>query len=188
MFSIKSHQILIRIEWDLLHCFLEEKSFHINSSCFFLVLVKISLSVHGFVVVQPMFTKFDSLSNFQPYQDWNTSTSLTDMHTQAFRKISLLVNFKLSSCDLSPPLKPVAGGSSKVCKMSYTHPNSIPLVSMGSRRQEEEMRKYPFWDFWVDQLWPFNFQPDIFKIEYLGFYSYDWKTEDSCSKLVGFSR
>ena len=65
------------------------------------------------------------------------------MHTQAFRKISQLVNFKLSSCDLSPPLKPVAGGSSKVRKMSYTHPNSNPSVAMGYRRQEEEMRKDP---------------------------------------------
>ena len=86
---------------------------------FFWVLVKISSSVHGFVVVQPMFTKFDSFSNFEPYQDWKTSTSLTHMHTQAFKKISQLVNFKLSSCDLSPPLKPVAGGSSKFRKMSY---------------------------------------------------------------------
>ena len=66
------------------------------------------------------------------------------MNTQAFRKISQLVNFKLSSCDLSPPFKPVAGGSSKVRKMSYTHPNLISSVAMGSRRQEEEMRKDPF--------------------------------------------
>ena len=65
------------------------------------------------------------------------------MHTQAFRKISQLVNFKLSSWDLSPPLKPVADGFSKVRKMSYTHTNSIPSVAMCSRRQEEEMRKDP---------------------------------------------
>ena len=100
--------------------------------------------MHGFVVVQPMFTKFDNLSNFEPYQDWNTSTSITHMHTQTFRKISQLVNFKLSSCDLSPPLKPVTGGSSKVCKMSYTHPNSILSVAMGSRRKAEEMSKELF--------------------------------------------
>ncbi|CAF4206816.1 unnamed protein product, partial [Adineta steineri] len=50
----------------------------------------------------------------------------------------------LSSCDLSPPLKPAVGGSSKVCKMSYTHPNSILSVAMGSLRQEEEMGKIPF--------------------------------------------
>ena len=99
--------------------------------------------MHGFVVVQPMFTKFDSLSNFEPYQDWNTSTSLTHMHTQDFGKISQLVNFKLSSCDLSPPLKPVASGCSKVHKMSYTHTNLIPLVAMGSKRQEEEKKKDP---------------------------------------------
>jgi hypothetical protein len=72
------------------------------------------------------------------------------MHSQAFRKISQLVIFKLSSCDLSPPLKPVTGGSSKVHKMSYTHPNSIPSVAMGSRRQEEEMRIYQFLYFQVD--------------------------------------
>jgi hypothetical protein len=66
------------------------------------------------------------------------------MHTQAFIKISQLVNFKLSPCDLSPPLKPVAGGTLKVHKMSYTHPNLIPSVAMGSRRKEEEMRKDPF--------------------------------------------
>ena len=66
------------------------------------------------------------------------------MNTQAFRKIAQLVIFKLSSCDLSPPLKPIADGSSKVCKMSYTHPNLILLVAMDSRRQEEDMRKDPF--------------------------------------------
>jgi hypothetical protein len=123
-----------------------------NSSCFFLVLVEISSSMHGFVVVQPMFTKSDCLKNFEPYQDWNTSTSLTHMHTQAFRKISQLVNFKLSSSDLSPPLKLITGGSSKFHKMSYTHPHSIPSVVMGSRRQEEEMRKGPILYFWVDRF------------------------------------
>ena len=100
--------------------------------------------MHGFVVVQPMFTKSDSLRNFEPYQDWNTSTSVTHMHTQSFRKISQLVNFKLSSCDLSPPLKPVTRGSSKGRKMIYTNPNLIPLVSMAYRRQEEYMGKNLF--------------------------------------------
>jgi hypothetical protein len=66
------------------------------------------------------------------------------MNTQAFRKISQLVIFKLSSYDLSPPLKPVTGGFLKVRKMSYTHMNSILSVAMGSRRKEEEMRKDPF--------------------------------------------
>ena len=47
------------------------------------------------------------------------------MHTQAFRKISQLVIFKLSSCDLSPPLEPLTSESSNVHKMSYTHPNLI---------------------------------------------------------------
>jgi hypothetical protein len=66
------------------------------------------------------------------------------MHTQAVKKISQLVNFELFPCDLSPPLKPTVGGFSKDHKMSYTHPNLISLVAMGSRRQEEEMRKDPF--------------------------------------------
>ena len=105
------------------------------------------------------------------------------MHTQAFINISQLVNFELFPCDLSPPLKPTVGGFSKDCKMSYTHPNSILLVAMGSRRQEEEMRKYPFLDFWVDRLWPFNFQPKIFKFKYLGLYSSYWKNGDSSRKL-----
>ena len=74
------------------------------------------------------------------------------MNTQAFRKISQHVIFKLSSCDLSPPLKPVIGGFFKDLKMSYTHPNLIMSVAMGSRRQEEEMRKDPFLYFRVDRL------------------------------------
>jgi hypothetical protein len=100
--------------------------------------------VHGFEVVQHMFTKFDSLSNYESHHDWMLRSWLTYMNTQDFRKISELVIFKLSSCDLSPPLKPVIGGFSKVRKMRYTHPNSILSVSMGYRRQEEEMRKDPF--------------------------------------------
>ena len=63
------------------------------------------------------------------------------MNTQDFRKISQLVIFKLSSCDLSPLLKPITGGSSKLHNMIYTHPNSILSVAMGSRRKEEEMSK-----------------------------------------------
>jgi hypothetical protein len=66
------------------------------------------------------------------------------MHNQAFGKISQVVNFKLFSCNLSPPLEPVVGGFLKDRKMSYTHPNLITSVSMGSSRQEEEMRKDPF--------------------------------------------
>ena len=104
-----------------------------------------------------------------------TSSYLTYLHTQAFRKISQLVIFKLSSCDSSPPLKPVTGESSNDHKMSYTHPTSILSVSMGSRRQEEEMRKDPFWYFSDDQLWPFNFQPNISKMVILDFYSSDCK-------------
>jgi hypothetical protein len=100
--------------------------------------------MHGFGTVLPIFTKFESLSNYDLHQDCKLSSRLIHMHNQAFRKISQLVNFKLFPCDLSPPLKPVVGVFLKDRKMSCTHPNSIPSVSMGSRRQEEEMRKYPF--------------------------------------------
>ena len=130
LFSIESHEILIRIEWDLFHCDLEVKIFHMNSSWFFWILVTFSLSVHGFEVVQPMFIKFDSSSNYESHRDGISSSWLTHMNTKAFRKISRLVIFKLFSCDLSPPLKPVTSGSSKVHRMSYTHPNSIPSVAM----------------------------------------------------------
>ena len=66
------------------------------------------------------------------------------MHVQAFGNISSLVIFRLSSCDPSPPLRLVVGGSSKVHKMSYTNPNSILAVPMSSMRQEEEMGKNQF--------------------------------------------
>ena len=115
-----------------------------NWSLFFWVLVAFSSFVHGFEAVQPMFTKIDILRNYESHQDWISSSWLTHMNTQAFRKISQLVIFRLSSCDLSPPLKPIVGGSSKVHKMSYTHPNSIPSVAMGYRRQEEEIWKNHF--------------------------------------------
>jgi len=90
--------------------------------------------VHGFGVVQPMFIKFNSSSNHESHQDVTPSSYITHMHTQAFRKISKLVIFKLSSCDSSPPLEPVIGESSNVHKMSYTHPHLIHSVSLGSRR------------------------------------------------------
>jgi hypothetical protein len=105
------------------------------------------------------------------------------MHTQAYEKISQLVNFDLFPCDLSPPLKPTVGEFLKDRKMSYTHPNLIPSVAMGSRRQEEDMIKDPFLYFQVDRLWPFNFQPEIFKFKYLGLYSFDLKNGDSSRKL-----
>ena len=130
-----------------------------------------------------MFIKFNSSSNHESHQDVIPSSYLTQLHTQAFINISQVVIFKLSSCDSSPPLEPVTGESSNDHKMSYTHPNSIPSVAMGSRRREEVMRKYPFWYFSDDQLWPFNFQPNISKMEYLDFYSSDCKTEDSSGKL-----
>ena len=130
-----------------------------------------------------MFVKFKNLKNHESYQDVIPSSYLTHLHTQAFRKISQLVIFKLSSCDSSPPLKHVTGESLNIHKMSYTHPNSILLVDMGSRRWEEEMRKDPFWYFSDDQLWPFNFQPNISKMQYLDFYSSVCKTEDSSGKL-----
>lgn len=146
--------------------------------------VAISTTVHGFEVVQPMFIKFNNSSKHESHQDVIPSSYLTHFHTQDFRKISQLVIFKLSSCDSSPHLEPIIGESSNMHKMSYTHPNLIMLVSMGSRRREEEMRKYPFWYFSDDQLWPLNFQPNISKMEYLDFYSFVCKTEDSSGKLV----
>ena len=135
-FSIKSQEILIQIEWDLFHCDLEAKIFHMNSSWFFQVFDEISSIVHGFEVVQPMFIKFNNSSNHKSHWDVIPSSYLTHLHTQAFIKISQVVIFKLSSCDSSPPLKPITGESSNVHKMSYTHPNSIPSISMGSRRWE----------------------------------------------------
>jgi hypothetical protein len=91
-----------------------------------------------------MFIKFNSLSNHESHQDVTPSSYLTHFHTQTFRKISQVVILKLSSCDSSPPLEPVTGESSNVHKMSYTHPNMISSISMGSMRQEEEMSKDPF--------------------------------------------
>ena len=100
--------------------------------------------MHGFEVVLPMFIKFNNSRNHESHRDVIPSSYLTHLHNQAFRKISQVVIFKLSSCDSSPPLEPVIGESSNVHKMSYTHPNSIPSVAMGSMRREEEMRKDPF--------------------------------------------
>ena len=67
--------------------------------------------------------------------------------TQAFRKISSLVIFRLSSCDSSPPLRLTVGGSSKVHKMSYNHPNYIPPVATSFMRQEEDIGKKPILRF-----------------------------------------
>jgi hypothetical protein len=130
-----------------------------------------------------MFIKFDSSSNHESHLDVIESSYITHFHTQAFKKISQVVIFNLSSCDSSPPLEPVTGESSNDHKMSYTDPNSIPSVAMGFRRWEEVMRKDPFWYFSDDQLWPFNFQPNISKLEYLDFCSSDCKTKDSSGKL-----
>ena len=99
-----------------------------------------------------MFIKFDGESNDESHRYVITSSYLTHLHTQAFRKISQVVILKLSSCDSSPPLEPVTGESSNDHKMSYTHPNLILLVAMGYRRQYEEMRKDPFLYFRVDRL------------------------------------
>ena len=96
-----------------------------------------------------MFNKFNSSSNHESHRDVKPSSYLTHLHTQAFRKISQLVIFKLSSCDSSHTLELVTGESLNVHKMSYTHPNSIFSIYMGSRRWEEEMGKDPFWYFLV---------------------------------------
>ena len=91
--------------------------------------------MHGFEVVWPMFIKFDSSSNNETHRDVIPSSYLTHLHTQAFRKFSQVVIVKLSSCDSSPPLESVTGESSNDHRMSYTHPNLIPSVAMGSRRK-----------------------------------------------------
>ena len=88
-----------------------------------------------------MFIKFDSSRNHESHQDVIPSSYLTHFHTQAFKKISQVVIFNLSFCDSTPPLEPVIGESSNDHKMSYTHPNSIPLVAMSYMRQYEEMGK-----------------------------------------------
>ena len=130
-----------------------------------------------------MFIKINSSSSHESHCDVIPSSYLTHFHTQSFIKISQVVIFNLSSCDSSPPLEPITAESSNNHKMTYTHPNLIPSVSMGSRRWEEEMGKDTFWYFWDDQLWPFNFQTNISKLEYLDFYSSDCKNEDSSGKL-----
>ena len=90
--------------------------------------------MHGFEAVQPMFIKFDSSSNHESHRDVIPSSYLTHLQTQAFGKFSQVVIFKLSSCDSSPPLEPINCESSNDHKMSYTHPNLIPSIAMGSRR------------------------------------------------------
>ena len=50
------------------------------------------------------------------------------------------------------------GGSSKVDKISSTHMNLILSDVLSLIIQRECMRKNPFWYFWFDWLWPFNFQ------------------------------
>jgi hypothetical protein len=66
------------------------------------------------------------------------------MHIQDFGKFSSLVIFKLSSCDSSPSLITGGGGSSKVDKISSTHPNPILSVAMSFISQREDMRKNSF--------------------------------------------
>ena len=100
--------------------------------------------MHGFEAIQPIFIKFDSSSNHESHQDMIPSSYLTHLHTQAFENFSQVVIFKLSSCDSSPPLEPITGESLNIHKMSYTNPNLILSVDMGSWRREEEMRKDPF--------------------------------------------
>jgi hypothetical protein len=81
-----------------------------------------------------MFIKFDSSSYHESHWDVMPSSYLTHFNTQAFKNISQVVIFKLSSCDSSPPLEPVTSESSNDHKMSYTHPNSISSVAMSSGR------------------------------------------------------
>ena len=91
-----------------------------------------------------MFIKFDSSSKHESHRDVIPSLYLTHLHTQAFRKISQVVIFNLSSYDSSPPLEPVTGESSNDHRMSSTHPNSIPSDVLSFMSQGEHMRKNPF--------------------------------------------
>ena len=150
---------------------------------FFSVFGRIFIIHTWVLVIQPMFNKFESLTTSESHHDWESSTWIIQIHIQAFRKISSLVCFRLSSCNSSPPLRLVVGGSLKVYKMSYTYENSILSVAMSYMRQEEDMEKNPFWDFWAGRLWPFNFQTEIFKFKYLGFCSSDRKSEDSSRNI-----
>jgi hypothetical protein len=74
LFLIESHEIFIQIEWDLFHCDLQLKSFHMKSSLFFRVLVEFSSLVHGFLAIQPMTNKFECLNIFESHQNWESST------------------------------------------------------------------------------------------------------------------
>ena len=133
---------------------------------------------------QPILTSlWVHVFNEESHEDWESSSFLIKIHIQVSIEFSSLVIFKLSFVTLHLPLALTVGGSSNIDQMSYTHPNYILSVAMSSMRQEEEMRKNPFWNFWVDWLWPFNFQAKISKFKYLGFYSSGWKTEDSSRKL-----
>ena len=96
IFSIKSQRILIRIEWNLFHCDLEVKIFHMNSSWFFRVFDEISSIVHGFEVVGPMFIKFDSSSNNETHRDVIPSSYITYLNT-SFQKVFAGCNFQAIS-------------------------------------------------------------------------------------------
>ena len=125
-----------------------------KSSWFFQFLVKFSSPVHEFWLFSPFqqVCEFKYFFNAESHEDRESSSYLIKMHIQVSKEFSTLVIFRLSSCDLSPPLKLAIGGSLKVHKMSYTHPNSIPSVFMSYMRKREEMRKNLFWYFWVDWL------------------------------------
>ena len=130
-----------------------------------------------------MFTKFESLSNYDLQQECKSSSRLIHMHTQAFKKISQLVNFKLFPCDLSPPLMLVVGGFSKDRKMSYTHSNFDFVSFYGFQEARERDEKRPILIFLSRSTVTFQLLAEIFKFEYLGLYSSDWKNGDSSRKL-----
>ena len=74
--------------------------------------------------------EFRHLLNSNSHEKWKSNKKILKIHNQTSKKFSTLLIFKLSSCDSSPSLM---------------------------NRRLWIFEKKQFWDFWFDQLWPFNF-------------------------------
>ena len=111
-----------------------------------------------------LFNHFDKFKNLSTSSNINHIRIGNQIQNLSKCTINLLENFHhllLSSyllVTLHLPWSLAVGGSSNVDKMSSTHPNPIPSVAMSSMFRGKDMRKTPFWYFWFDRLWPFNFQ------------------------------
>ena len=157
-FSPESHERFLRIEWNM---FLHDptwKYHHMKPCSFFQFLVEFS-PLHMILVVQLVcqVCEFKHLLNSDSHEKMKSSRKILKIHNQDFRNFSSLLIFKLSSCDSSNSLITYNGESSKVYKMSSIALNSILSDFQSSMSQREHMIKKPFWYFWFDQLWPFNF-------------------------------